>query len=63
MPRSYELLKDLRGQGWAAVISGAGPSVLVLGPSERLSELAVWNVRGFSGRPLPIGTMSRLEHH
>ena len=31
MPRSYELVKSLRGQGFAAVISGAGPSVLVLG--------------------------------
>ena len=31
MPRSYELMKSLRGQGFAATISGSGPSVLVLG--------------------------------
>ena len=61
MPRSYELLKDLRSRGCAAVISGAGPSVLVLGRAEQLVELASWNVRGFAGRPLAIGTESRIE--
>lgn len=61
MPRSYELLKDLRGLGWAAVISGAGPSVLVLGRSDRLAELADRQVRGFAGRPLAIGTGGGLE--
>lgn len=30
MPRSYDLMKKLRGAGVAAMISGAGPSVLVL---------------------------------
>ena len=31
MPRSYALVTALRAAGFAAVISGAGPSVLVLG--------------------------------
>lgn len=30
MPRSVDLVKKLRGAGVAAVISGAGPAVLVL---------------------------------
>jgi homoserine kinase len=55
MPRSYELLKELRGQGWAAVISGAGPSVLVLGLAEDLAGLSAWDVRGFVGRAAAMG--------
>ena len=39
MPRSYELMKSLRGQGFAAMISGAGPSVLVLGRQADLAAL------------------------
>jgi homoserine kinase len=31
MPRTWELLSALRDAGQAAVVSGAGPSVLVLG--------------------------------
>lgn len=61
MPRSYELLKELRGQGWAAVISGAGPSVLVLGVADELAALESWHVRGFSGRALAIGRAGRLD--
>lgn len=33
MPASWSLLTDLRGAGHAAVVSGAGPSVLVLCPT------------------------------
>jgi homoserine kinase len=38
MPKTAELIATLRGQGHAAVVSGAGPSVLVLAsdPAERL---------------------------
>lgn len=38
MPATAALVADLRAQGYAAVVSGAGPSVLVLadGPGERL---------------------------
>lgn len=39
MPRSFELVKRLRGDGYAAVISGAGPAVLVLGRSAELLDL------------------------
>ena len=35
MPRSHELMTELRGAGLAAVISGAGPTVLVLGDADR----------------------------
>ncbi|MBX3312552.1 MAG: homoserine kinase [Microbacteriaceae bacterium] len=39
MPETSELIKQLREQGFAAVVSGAGPSVLVLcsDPSERVA--------------------------
>lgn len=49
-PGSMALLDALRGQGHAAVISGAGPSVLVLTTAERLEDAraygdaAVWRV-------------------
>ena len=39
MPRSYELMKALREREFAAVISGAGPSVLVLGRAAELIRL------------------------
>jgi homoserine kinase len=55
MPQSYELMKRLRGKGFAAVISGAGPSVLVLGRSEDLQALATEIVPGFSLRLLAVG--------
>ncbi len=47
MPQTDELIHMLRGHGLAAVVSGAGPSVLVLGsdPSQRLkaAELVAEN--------------------
>lgn len=39
MPGSARLLDQLRGRGLAAVISGSGPTVLVLGTRRRLDEL------------------------
>jgi len=38
MPATRDLVEELRGEGFPAVVSGAGPSVLVLanGPAERL---------------------------
>jgi homoserine kinase len=59
MPRSYELMKDLRGHGLAAVISGAGPSVLVLGRRADLVNVPEIPVRGFTARPVEIGTEAR----
>jgi homoserine kinase len=55
MPRSYELMKSLRGQGFAAMISGAGPSVLVLGRQGDLAALEDQQVTGFSVRLSGIG--------
>ena len=60
MPRSYELMERLRGKGFAAVISGAGPSVLVLGRSEDLQALATEVVPGFSLRLLAVGQGVRV---
>ncbi|MDN5726531.1 MAG: homoserine kinase, partial [Propionibacteriales bacterium] len=37
---SYELVTALRAEGLAAVISGAGPTVLVLGRRSRLATLS-----------------------
>jgi homoserine kinase len=56
MPRSYELMKSLRGQGFAAMISGAGPSVLVLGRQSDLTVLQDQHAPGFSVRISGIGT-------
>ena len=47
MPESYELMKDLRSRGLAAVISGAGPTVLVLGQAAELAGLESWGRPGF----------------
>ncbi|WP_116952741.1 homoserine kinase [Jiangella endophytica] len=55
MPASFELVTSLRAQGLAAVVSGAGPTVLVLatgdvaGPVRELAE-------GWDVRPLQVDT-------
>jgi len=40
MPATLDLLRSLRADGLAAVVSGAGPTVLVLTDSERQAEVA-----------------------
>ena len=55
MPDSYELTSSLRRRGHAAVISGAGPSVLVLGSRLRLAELVREPVAGFAVHALEVG--------
>jgi homoserine kinase len=60
MPRSFELMKSLRGQGFAAVISGAGPSVLVLGRKTDLAALQDQQVTGFSVRLSGIGSAASI---
>jgi homoserine kinase len=60
MPRSYELMKSLRGQGFAAMISGAGPSVLVLGRQADLVALQDQQAAGFSLRPSGIGSAAAI---
>jgi homoserine kinase len=43
MPETYELVQTMREHGHAAVVAGAGPSVLVLatGPAQRLEAVAL----------------------
>lgn len=59
MPASYELLRDLRHAGHAAVISGAGPTVLVLGTAA--TSAALPDPAGFVRRPIRIGAGVRLN--
>ena len=60
MPRSYELMKSLRGQGFAATISGAGPSVLVLGRQADLTALQDQQRTGFSLRLSGLGSAAAI---
>jgi homoserine kinase len=60
MPRSYELVKSLRGRGFAAVISGAGPSVVVLGRRADLIALDECPVPGFTLRRSEIGAAAAV---
>lgn len=55
MPRSYELMKTLRSNGFAAVISGAGPTVLVLGKNADLHRLSGIDPVGFTLHQIQIG--------
>ena len=61
MPRSFELMKSLRGQGLAAMISGAGPSVLVLGARSGLVALQDQQVAGFAVRLSEIGSAAAIH--
>jgi len=61
MPRSLELMKSLRGQGFAAMISGAGPSVLVLGARSDLAVLQDQRAIGFSTRLSDIGSAASIN--
>lgn len=54
MPDSWLLMNHLRDRGHAAVISGAGPTVLVLGRPAQLAELEVDPV-SFRRVPLTVG--------
>jgi homoserine kinase len=60
MPRSFELMKLLRGQGFAAMISGAGPSVLVLGRDADLVALQDQQAAGFRLRLSGIGSAAAI---
>ena len=59
MPQSSELMNRLRSKGFAAVISGAGPSVLVLGRTRDLEALGAEAAPGFTVRLLGIGRGGR----
>ncbi len=54
MPDSAELMHDLRAAGIAAVISGAGPSVLALVHTE--IDLEQWHRKDFQAREVPVCT-------
>jgi homoserine kinase len=60
MPRSYELMTSLRGRGFAAMLSGAGPSVLVLGRKADLAALEDQQAAGFSLRLSGIGSAAAI---
>jgi homoserine kinase len=55
MPRSAELVAELRGRGLPAVISGAGPTVLVLARGAKESQAALGAApEGWTARALPV---------
>jgi len=64
MPRSAELMTQLRGAGLAAVISGAGPTVLVLGEAATLADAEArgWvpAAQGFAIRRGGVGSGARV---
>ena len=60
MPASYELVRRLRADGYAAVISGAGPTVLALTTVDALDALAARAEPGFITRPLRPGRGVRV---
>ena len=65
MPRSYALVTALRAAGYAAVISGAGPTVLVLGRTTQLADLKAFPAPGFGLRQCGVGCGATLlkSHH
>lgn len=54
MPRSLDLLHRLRAAGIAAVVSGAGPTVLALGTDAQLAGAQAVDHTGFAARDLAI---------
>ena len=54
MPDSLALIDRLRAHGHAAVVSGAGPSVLVLGPESALPEVTRLTPPGWTALPLEV---------
>lgn len=55
MPASYALVESLRREGFAAVVSGAGPTVAVLDTADRLAGLDRRTVPGFRTRRVGVG--------
>ena len=56
MPDSLALIDRLRAHGHAAVVSGAGPSVLVLGPESALADVTRLTPEGWTALPLEVDT-------
>jgi homoserine kinase len=60
MPDSWALMQELRDQGLAAVISGAGPTVLVLGRAAQLAALTS-HPTGFRRVAVSIGAGASVQ--
>jgi homoserine kinase len=56
MPDSLALIDRLRERGHAAVVSGAGPCVLVLGPESAVPEVTALTPTGWVALPLEVDT-------
>lgn len=54
-PEASELVSALRAQGLAAVVSGAGPSVLVLTDRQSADSVAAQAPAGYEGRVAEVG--------
>jgi homoserine kinase len=55
MPDAYRLVERLRAAGQPAVLSGAGPTVLVLARGETEAQAAVeYLPDGWTGQVLPV---------
>jgi homoserine kinase len=54
MPESTDLVARLRESGVAAVISGAGPTVLVLMTADEAVGVDAWTPAGWAGLPLAV---------
>jgi homoserine kinase len=56
MPASIDLVDRLRAEGFAAVVSGAGPSVLVLARGSAVPEVTGLTPEGWLALPLAVDT-------
>jgi homoserine kinase len=54
MPESLTLIDRLRAEGYPAVVSGAGPSVLVLGREEAVPDVIGLTPPGWTALPLDV---------
>ncbi|MBL5973998.1 MAG: homoserine kinase [Candidatus Leucobacter sulfamidivorax] len=61
MPATRDLIRELRDAGHAAVVSGAGPSILVLAadPAERLEAAEIAAIRAEAWQPLFLAVDNR----
>jgi homoserine kinase len=61
MPATRDLIRELRDAGHAAVVSGAGPSILVLAadPAGRLAAAEIAAARSEAWQPLFLAVDNR----
>jgi homoserine kinase len=60
MPASAALVDELRAAGFAATVSGAGPTVLVLAAADQTPDPAAWAPAGWHGRRLELDTRGAM---